>query len=349
LFDATSYLAFSNLSYAMLGGICTIFGAVAVLAFGYYVSGISFAVVCLIFLGYLIPQLLAAYLPPQDLRKKYDAKWAVVTGSSSGIGKAIAEKLAQQGVSVVLVALPGEQLDQTFKDLSTLYPSVTFRKVGVNLGSQGGEYLPAVVEATKDIDVNILFNNAGFMLTGFFEDTPLEKQMLNMECNATAGVRLTHHFVCEMTSKGLRGCVVFTSSAAMCQPTPFTVMYSATKAFVSVFAAGLAAEVKSKGIDVLAVHPSPVNTNFYAGGGNDVKIHKIDALEFFKKLAVQPEALPEKIFAGIGRVTWLDIGPTAYSFRLMMKLFDYNAFAFLIAQFCHTMTDYKRFAKPSKK
>merc|ERR1712050_66112 len=104
---------------------------------------------------------------------------------------------------------------------------------GVNLGDQSGSYVRDVEKATDDIDVQILFNNAGFMLTGFFDNTGLDKQILNMECNATCGVRLTHLFVTRMVAKGLKGCVVFTSSAAMCQPTPFTALYSATKASVS--------------------------------------------------------------------------------------------------------------------
>lgn len=331
----------------MLGGIVTLLGAFAILYLGFKLVGICFALLALIFIGYLIPQMLCLVMKPQDFRTKYDAKWAVVTGSSSGIGKAIAERLAQQGINVVLVALPGELLDGAYQELSKKYGAVEFRKVGVNLGQQGGDYLNDIIKSTNDIDVNLLFNNAGFMLTGFFDSTDLDKQMLNMECNATSVVRLTHHFVNKMTSKGLRGGIVFTSSAAMCQPTPFTVLYSATKAFVSVFAAGIAGEVKSKGIDVMAVHPSPVNTNFYTGGGNPVTIAKLDALDFFKRFVVEPETLPDRIFASLGYVTWLDIGLTAYGFRMMMKLFDYNAFAFLISNFAHTMSDFKRHAKPA--
>ena len=56
---------------------------------------------------------------------------------------------------------------------------------------------------------------------------------------------------------------MYTSSAAACIVSPFTVLYAATKAFLSAFGAGLAAEVRHKGIDVLAFHPSPVATRFY--------------------------------------------------------------------------------------
>jgi short-subunit dehydrogenase len=65
---------------------------------------------------------------------------------------------------------------------------------------------------------------------------------------------------------GLRGCVVFTSSAAAAIPSPFSVQYAATKSFISVFGASLAPEVKPYGIDVLVFHPSPVASRCGGGG-----------------------------------------------------------------------------------
>lgn len=61
-------------------------------------------------------------------------------------------------------------------------------------------------------------------------------------------------------AKGQRGCIVFTSSAAAAIASPFTVLYAATKSFLSAFGASLAVEVRHRGIDVLVFHPSPVAT-----------------------------------------------------------------------------------------
>ena len=63
-------------------------------------------------------------------------------------------------------------------------------------------------------------------------------------------------------AKQLRGCIVFTSSAAACIVSPFTSMYAATKSFISSFGAALAVEVRHHGIDVLVFHPSPVNSRW---------------------------------------------------------------------------------------
>jgi short-subunit dehydrogenase len=64
---------------------------------------------------------------PQNLKKKYDAKWALVTGGSSGLGKALSEKLAQQGLNVVIAALGDDLLKNTTAELKTKYvPHVYF-------------------------------------------------------------------------------------------------------------------------------------------------------------------------------------------------------------------------------
>lgn len=75
------------------------------------------------------------------------------------------------------------------------------------------------------------------------------------------------------------------------------------------------------------------------------KAHKLDILEFFKGQAVDPDSLPDAVFAAIGRTVWHDIGLTAYAFRLMMKVMDYNLMAIIIARLAPLMPDFRRFQK----
>ena len=199
--------------------------------------------------------------------------------------------------------------------------------------------MPKIDEATKDICPTLIFCNAGYVLTGFFWETKLEKQLANMECNAGSAVSITHHFVGKMIKSKAKGCVVLTSSAAAAMPSPFTCMYASTKAFLSAFGASLAAEVKSRGIDVCVVHPSPIASRFYDN------THKIDMLDFFKLFSVSPDTLPDVIFGSVGHTVWRDIGGVAIFFRLMMKVVDYNFMATLLANIAHTMPDYERHAK----
>lgn len=258
-------------------------------------------------LSYSLPQLYMAFVRRvPNLKEKYDAKWACVTGGGSGIGKAICFKLASQGLNVVVVSLDDDYLKQTIQELSTLYPNQTFRPVGVTF-APSVNYMEKIIEATKDIVVPIVFNNAGFIVTGFMDQAPLPKLLSNMECNATASVNITHHFVQKLVSAKKKGCIVFTSSVAGFIPTPFAAMYASTKAFISQFASCLHIELLGLGIDVCAVHPSPVASNFY-----DKVDHKIELMEAAQKTAVPPQTLPNEIFKSIGVCALRDLGGTCF-------------------------------------
>eukprot|EP00587_Corethron_hystrix_P012489 CAMPEP_0113325824 /NCGR_PEP_ID=MMETSP0010_2-20120614/18073_1 /TAXON_ID=216773 ORGANISM="Corethron hystrix, Strain 308" /NCGR_SAMPLE_ID=MMETSP0010_2 /ASSEMBLY_ACC=CAM_ASM_000155 /LENGTH=177 /DNA_ID=CAMNT_0000185873 /DNA_START=47 /DNA_END=577 /DNA_ORIENTATION=+ /assembly_acc=CAM_ASM_000155 len=177
------------------------------------------------------------------------------------------------------------------------------------------------MKATEDIPIQIVFNNAGFIVLGFFEQAPLGKLLANVECNATATVAITHHFVKKMISQKLKGCIVFTSSVAGFIPTPFAAMYSSTKAFVSQFASSIHVELANSGIDVCAVHPSPVSSNFY-----DKVDHKIELMEAAQKSAVPPQDLPNDILRSIGRCALRDLGSMAWGTRMGTWFLPYNFF-----------------------
>lgn len=85
----------------------------------------------------------------------------------------------------------------------------------MNLGADSDKYMTRIAEATDDIQVSILFNNAGFLVMGFFEDKPIEQYMAIIECNALSAIRLTHYFYKRMVDQGIKGCIAFTSSAVM--------------------------------------------------------------------------------------------------------------------------------------
>lgn len=99
----------------------------------------------------------------------------------------------------------------------------------------------------------------------------------------------------------------------------------------------LAVEVRSKGIDVLAVHPSPVNSNFY----NNLD-HKIDLLDKAKKSAVAPNTLPNEIFKSIGRVVWRDIGAMAMGVRVGTQVLSYNLLGTMFSFAAPFLPDYKK-------
>jgi NADPH:quinone reductase-like Zn-dependent oxidoreductase len=115
--------------------------------------------------SYVLPQLYMTFRPVPDLKKKYNATWALVTGGGSGIGKALVFKLASQGFNVVVVSLDDDFLKATIKELEEQYPTLFFRAVGANF-APGVDYMKDIKEATEDIAVQVIFNNAGFLVTG---------------------------------------------------------------------------------------------------------------------------------------------------------------------------------------
>jgi len=308
----------------------------AVSIYGFYLSYFLAAPTLLWLISYIIPQVFMAIRKVPDLKKKYDAKWALVTGAGTGIGRAIAFKLASQGLNVVVVSLDDKHLKVTMKDLRETYPEQTFRSVGVTFGP-GISYLDMIEKETKDIDVQCIFNNAGFIVTGFLDQSPIGKILANIECNSTAAVNITHHFVGKLVEKKLKGCIVFTSSVAGFIPTPFAASYASTKAFISQFAACVHIEVKNLGIDVCAVHPSPVASNFY-----DAVDHKIELMEAAQKSAVPPSGLPNEIFKAIGVCALRDVGGMAWGTRMGTFFLPFNFFTELFATAAPFLPDYKK-------
>ncbi|KAJ1620944.1 hypothetical protein T492DRAFT_1074198 [Pavlovales sp. CCMP2436] len=286
----------------------------------------------------LVQNLVCDVLLSDDLKKRYKADWALVTGGSSGIGRAIVEKLVKQGVNVVIVALQDSLLDDFHAQLEREHPHLHFRKVGVSLAERDESvYMGPIIAATEDIHISLVFNNAGFICVGFFSDVPLGKWLANYHCNATCAVPITHHFLNKMMASKRVGLLAYTSSSACLFPNPFSSLYASTKAFLSMFATSVAAEVRSLGIDVVVVHPSPMATNFFKAGEG------LAMLMAFKKLAAGPEVIADVIFSSAGRFVVRDQGAVTIFFRLVLKVIDTVFFAEMTSWFAHTTGDYKTF------
>jgi len=253
-------------------------------------------------------------------------------------------------------------------EIQKAYPKQKFRFVGVNF-APGVKYMDKIVAATKDIEIPIIFCNAGFIVTGFLDQAPIGtstttarsehwiynhltmrlsqsciphsgKLLTNIECNAASAVNVAHHFVKQLISSKKKGCIVFTSSVAGFIPTPFAAMYASTKAFVSQFASCLHIEVKPLGIDVCAIHPSPVSSNFY-----DKLDHKVDLIEAAAKNAVTPDAITDDMLRSVGACALRDLGALAWSTRMGTFFLPFNFFTELFAFAAPFLPDWKNHNK----
>ncbi len=117
--------------------------------------------------------------------------WAVVTGASSGIGEAFARQLAGKGNHLVLIARREDRLQRLAEELRETN-GVETRIVPVDLASD--DFLPAVEQATRDLQIGLLVNNAGVLSAGRFLDHDLRDELNQLHVNTRAVLTLAHHF-----------------------------------------------------------------------------------------------------------------------------------------------------------
>jgi len=153
------------------------------------------------------------------------------------------------------------------------FPRIEFRVVGCNLGDPAGSYYNEIVKATSDIDVQVVFSNAGYLIMRSFYKTALDKAMINFHCNIVSHVKLAHYFFGKMATAKMRGCIVFTSSLVSYFPAPANALYATTKAALSQLGACLGMEGAEYGIDVMAINAGPMHTRFTEGNSYDILLN----------------------------------------------------------------------------
>jgi short-subunit dehydrogenase len=193
--------------------------------------------------------------------------YTLITGASSGIGEAFAERLAKEKHDLILVARSEDKLRTLCDEFSKKY-QVDCRYVAIDLMSPNADLTLFEQTEGKGLEVDWLINNAGFGSSGDFAKLELERELEIIDLNVSALVALTHRYLQKMRErKG--GTIVNVSSAAGFQPIPFMATYAATKAFVTSFSEAIAEENRPYGIHVLALCPGSTKTNFFAASNID--------------------------------------------------------------------------------
>lgn len=190
---------------------------------------------------------------------------ALITGASSGIGRAIALELARRGHDLVTVARDAKALEELAAQCSRDHG----RRVEVVAADLSKPEAVGAVCArleAKGIEIGILVNNAGFGLHGAFDVTPLEDELRMVEVHVCATVRLTKALLPAMVRRG-RGRVLNIGSVYSFAPVPMQAMYGATKAFLASFSEALAGELKGTGVTVTLLCPGLTRTEFHNRAG----------------------------------------------------------------------------------
>ncbi len=187
-------------------------------------------------------------------------KTAIITGASNGIGFEFAKILAMNKYDLILVARNESKLDEIKNNFNQTY-GVKVYVIACDLCQVGACENFYEQVRRRNLDIDILINNAGIGDWGPFVDSNLEKQEQMLQLNVVALTKLTRLFLPGMVNRH-HGRILNVASTAAFQPGPLMSVYFATKAYVLSFSRAIAHELKDTNVSVTCLCPGPTATNF---------------------------------------------------------------------------------------
>ncbi len=189
--------------------------------------------------------------------------WAVVTGSTDGIGLAYAKAMAEKGYCVLLISRNPEKLNKVKKEIELKYKNCfEVRTLAVDF-SKSNVYEKIKAELKKLDEIHVLINNVGMTyrypeyFTRIEDSQNFITSIINVNINSCT--RLIHMVLPQMVEKK-RGIILNLASYSACFPTPLLAIYSGTKVYVDYFSRALNQEYSEKGIIIQSVIPYYVST-----------------------------------------------------------------------------------------
>lgn len=190
-----------------------------------------------------------------------ERRTALVTGASSGIGAALARRLAERNYDCILSARRVDRLETLARELEEKHGVKTYVVAADLATREGARGLVAAVDAIG-VTIDFVANNAGFGVYGPFVEQPIERVLEMIELNVMSLTTITQHFAKLMIARK-RGHILEIASIGAYQPSPLYAVYAATKAYVLSFSAALSYELRGTGVSVTAASPGLTETEFH--------------------------------------------------------------------------------------
>jgi len=192
-------------------------------------------------------------------------KTALVTGATSGIGKAFADQLARERYNLCLVSRDAEKLQIQARVLSERY-GIDVSTIPLDLAQSGAAQKVFDKVNDMDLSIQILINNAGFNEAGHFLKTDLCKEVEMIHLHAIFTTEMMKFFLPDMIQNGY-GRVCNLGSTGSYMPCPYDAVYGATKAYILSISKAIGAELKGSGVVVTTLCPGATKTEFSAKAG----------------------------------------------------------------------------------
>lgn len=233
--------------------------------------------------------------------------WAVVAGASEGIGQAYTHILAERGINVVTLARRIEPLE---KDAELIRRRHRVEVKPVSLDLAAPDLAEQFAAAIDGLDVGLLIYNACYSKIGEFVEMPLQHYLATVDVNCRGPVVLSHHIAPKLIERGKGGIILMTSMAGF-QGSALVSTYAATKAFDTVLAESLWAELSPHGVDVLGcVAGATLTPDFERKTPEDKKAGVFP---------MRPEAVAREGIAALGKHPTFVVGRTN---RLASRFFN---------------------------
>ncbi len=255
--------------------------------------------------------------------------FALITGASKGIGKAIAKLLAVRGYDILIVARSSDLLEQVSNEIHTATGQHCHWLALDLAGEQAAETILEWCN-TNQFEVSVLVNNAGYGLSGPFEKYTAKELADMLQVNMVTLTKLTRLFLPGMLSQKA-GFILNVGSTSAYQALPYLAAYAASKAYVLTFSRGLFQELRKTNVSITCVCPGPTDTNFVNRANIGAK-----ALKTAERFNMSPEVVaqiaidslfkrkPEVITGGMNKLSaffaWLL--PKSLVENVAKKLYD---------------------------
>ncbi|MEK3884335.1 SDR family oxidoreductase [Paenibacillus sp. PL2-23] len=194
-------------------------------------------------------------------------KTVLITGASSGIGKAFAELFAKLGYRVILASRNEEKLKELARQLQNHY-NVSTIAIPVDLAQSNGAVLLHERLNDQDIKIDVLINNAGIGSFGLLHEQDVRSELEMLQLNVQSLSHLMMLFLPDMVKRG-SGRILNMGSTTSFYACPLSANYSASKAFVLSLTESVANELQGTGVTVTALCPGATGTEFFRSAKMD--------------------------------------------------------------------------------